>query len=98
MFVVKREQIRKSIRTTAKRLSGLIEQALSDRPATVIDPTNIIHALKPLACQNCGKFSCRPLRDYCNGVVKGGHGREFAQPSQFLVQPSQTIAQPSQVA
>ena len=32
------------------------------------------------------------------GVAKGGHGREFAQPSQFLAQPSQTFAQPSQVA
>ena len=35
----------------------------------------------------------------CNsGVAKGGHGRAFAQPSQFLAQPSQTFAQPSQVA
>ena len=30
------------------------------------------------------------------GVAKGGHGRAFAQPSQFLAQPSQTFAQPSQ--
>ena len=33
-----------------------------------------------------------------SGVAKGGHEREFAQPSQFLAQPSQTFAQPSQVA
>ena len=33
-----------------------------------------------------------------SGVAKGGHGRAFAQPSQFLAQPSQTFAQPSQVA
>ena len=32
------------------------------------------------------------------GVAKGGHGRAFAQPSQFLAQPPQTFAQPSQVA
>ena len=31
-----------------------------------------------------------------SGVAKGGHGRAFAQPSQFLAQPSQTFAQPSQ--
>ena len=31
-----------------------------------------------------------------SGVAKGGHGRAFAQPSQFLTQPSQTFAQPSQ--
>ena len=33
-----------------------------------------------------------------SGVAKGGHGRAFAQPSQFLAQPSQAFAQPSQVA
>ena len=33
-----------------------------------------------------------------SGVAKGGHGRAFAQPLQFLAQPSQTFAQPSQVA
>ena len=49
-----------------------------------------------------GWFGCLFVLMYCkecgSGVAKGGHGRAFAQPSQFLAQPSQTFAQPSQVA
>ena len=36
------------------RLSGLTEQALSDRPATFGGTTNVIRALKLLACHNSG--------------------------------------------
>ena len=42
--------------------------------------------------------SCDGEPSLISGVAKGGHGRAFAQPSQFLAQPSQTFAQPSQVA
>ena len=54
MFVVMREQTWKFIETTAKHLSRLTEQALSDCPATFVDTTNVIHALKLLACHNSG--------------------------------------------
>ena len=38
--------------TIAKHLAGITEQALLDRPATAVDTTNTIHALKLLAWYN----------------------------------------------
>ena len=45
MLVVMCEQMLKSIEHT---------EALSDRPATVLDTTKVIHVLKLLACHNSG--------------------------------------------